>query len=142
MAATIKQLESAIETKLKTALPEFEVAPFPEKPEEYQLLHPFGAVLIQYEGSTYGNNKIVAGAVAQVRYVRFSATVLIRNLRSSSGCYEVMQRINTALHGLTIAGTISAVSMVSEQFYAEADGVWCYVQTYAVATKVVSAVHG
>lgn len=142
MAATVQQLESAIEAKLKAALPELEVAQFPEKPEEYQLLHPLGAVLVQYEGSAYGSNKVSTGAVAQVRTARFAITVLLRNLRGAAGCYEIMQRINTALHGLVIAGAISAVSLVAEHFVSETEGVWCYAQTVTVSTKVVSANHG
>lgn len=141
MAATVQSIETALIAKLGTALPELEVQAFPEKPEEYDLIHPVGACLVQYDGSEFSGNSVGNGAVAQVRRLRFSVVYLVRNLRDSSGCYALLQRGAAALTGLLVAGTLSPGAIVHESFHAEADGVWMYVQSYEFAVRQVVAGH-
>ncbi len=141
MAATVQSIESALITKLGTALPELEVQAFPEKPEEYGLLHPVGAALVQYDGSEFSGNAVGNGGVAQVRKLRFSVVYLVRNLRDSSGCYDVLQRGSAALSGLLVPGTLGPATIVRESFHAEADGIWMYLQSYVFAVRHAVAGH-
>lgn len=139
MIATIQTVETSFIEALQQALPELSVESFPEKPQEYELLHPLGAVLVQYDGSTFGNNRISNGALAQVRTFRVTVTLLVRNLRNSSGCYEALDRAIEALSGLMLPGAIGPVTAVSESFSSEVDGIWIYVQNYEVSTCQVSS---
>lgn len=141
MATTVHDIEAALIAKLGSVLPELEVQAFPEKPEEYSLLHPVGAALVQYDGSEFSGNAIATGGVAQVRTLRFSVVYLVRNLRDSSGCYDILHRGNAALSGLVVPGAVRPVTIVREAFHAEADGVWMYVQSYALAVRHVAAGH-
>ena len=141
MAATVQDIESALIAKLGSALPELEVEAFPEKPEEYSLLHPVGAVLVQYDGSELSGNALANGGVAQVRTLRFSVVYLVRNLRDSAGCYDVLQRGADALSGLIIAGALTPCILARESFNAEADGVWMYAQSYTVKVRHAVAGH-
>lgn len=141
MSASVQDIETALIAKLREALPELSIEAFPERPEDYELLHPLGAVLVQYDGSTYGDNRLSNGGVAQVRTLRFSVVYLVRNLRDSSGCYDVLARGAEALSGLAVPGTIGAGTISSERFNAETDGVWMYLQTYEFAARHVAASH-
>jgi len=141
MSATVQEIQDAIIAKLTSALPELSVEAFPEKPEEYELLHPLGAVLVQYDGSAYSANRIGNGGVSQVRTLRFSVVYLVRNLRDAAGCYDVLARGAEALVGLAIPGTVGAGTIVSESFNAETDGVWMYLQSYEFKAHQVATNH-
>lgn len=125
----IQSIETAVLTALSQSLPELAVEPFPEKPDEYELLHPLGAVLVQYDGSEFSSNNI-AGAVGQQRRARFSVVVLVRSIRGNSGCYRVLEQVSGVLLGLRLPGMLSGATIVQEDFMSEADGVWAYVQRY------------
>ena len=141
MAVSVQDVESAIITKLKTVLPELSVEAFPENLAEYELIHPLGSVLVQYDGSVFGSNKVSSGAVAQVRSLRFAVALVLRNLSGCGGCYDVLQRTITALGGLTIPGAVTCLTPVGEVFSSEADGVWVWVQSYEVSVRFVSDYH-
>ncbi len=141
MAATVQQIETAILTKLRAAIPALSIEPYPENPAEYELLHPLGAVLVQYDGSTYGPNQTVNAAVVQRSTLRFAVVLVMRNLRDQGGCYDMLAAIRAALSGLVIPGTLTALTCLSESFSTEADGVWIYAQTYEVAVRHVVACH-
>lgn len=141
MAASVQDIENAIIAKLREALPGLSIEAFPENPAEYELIHPLGAVLVQYDGSTFRANKVTNGAVAQLRSLRFVLALVLRNLRDSSGCYEVLRTAAEALGGLVIPGAATCLTPVSEGFSSEADGVWVYVQGYEISTRFVSGYH-
>ena len=52
----IRAIENSIIDKLKTHFPEVLVEGFPDKPSEFILLHPIGALLVHYQGSNYSNS--------------------------------------------------------------------------------------
>ena len=141
MAASVQSIENAIITKLQETLPELSIEAFPENPTEYELIHPLGSVLVQYDGSTFRPNKVTNGAAVQIRDLRFVLALVLRNLRDSGGCYDVLQRAAEALGGLVIPGAVTCLTPVNESFSSEADGVWVYVQGYEVSVKFVSEYH-
>ncbi|MBQ7567294.1 hypothetical protein IJT17_00635 [bacterium] len=140
MTATVQDIENAIIAKLQEALPGLSAEAFPERPEEYDLLHPVGAVLVQYEGGTYSGNALSNG-IAQIKTLRFSVVTLVRNLRSSDGCYAAMQAVADALTGFVIPGTVRPMAVVSERFNTEYDGVWSYVQTVETSVRIAAQCH-
>lgn len=125
----VKNAEDLLLAALTTALPEFAVEAFPERPADYSLLHPLGAVLVQYDGSTFGANQL-NGAVAQPRSLRFVVVVIMRNLRDQSGCYDVLSRITQALASLRSPHLVAGATQLSESFLSEAQGVWMYAQVW------------
>lgn len=141
MSATVQEIQDAIIAKLTAALPELTVEAFPDNPGEYELLHPLGAALVQYDGSSYSDNKVSNGAVVQVRTLRFTVVYLVRSLRDSSGCFALMERGAAALSGLCIPGALTAGVLTSDGFLAEADGVWTYVQAVELTTRCAVANH-
>ena len=141
MSVSVQDIENAIMAKLASALPELSVEAFPERPEEYELLHPLGAVLVQYDGSSYSQNSVSNGAVAQVRKPKFSVVYLVRNLRDAAGCYDILDRGREALCGLCITGAITPMEITYEGFTAEHDGVWIYTQMYETSARSVHAPH-
>lgn len=129
---SIAVIENAIIEKLKTDLPELEVTAYPERPSEYEFIHPLGAVLVQYDGGQISGPKAV-GFTVQERDLRFSVVSLSRSLRSHNGCYDVLDRIRKSLLGLKTAGC-RQIWEVSENFADEQDGVWTYIQVFNVHT--------
>lgn len=128
----IGEAEAALVSVLAEALPELSVEPFPEAPAEYDFIHPVGAVLVQYDGGSISPPDSL-GIVSQKRELNFSVVSITRNLRDSCGCYDVLTRIRAALLGLKIQGCEPAYQ-TSERFADETDGVWTYVQGFALGT--------
>ena len=71
----IRDIENAIIEKLKTVFPEVLVQGFPDKPAEFILLHPIGALLVHYQGSNYTSTDAL-GFISQENKKEFSITVV------------------------------------------------------------------
>ena len=56
----------AVLTRLREKLPQLQVEYFPEKPAEYRLNHPVGALLVSYAGSRFDKPNDI-GAVLRLR---------------------------------------------------------------------------
>lgn len=136
----IAAIEDAIIGKLKEALPGMAVEPFPQKPQEYELLHPEGAVLVQYDGSRLADAGVTRAAVA-LRTVTFTVCALTRNLRDSAGSYSVLERISQALTGFRPQGCRDGAKLIAERFLFENDGIWAYVQSYEYRIREVFPDH-
>ena len=59
-----RKIENSIIQKLKDSFPEVLVQGFPDKPSEFILLHPIGALLVHYQGSNYTNSNAL-GIISQ-----------------------------------------------------------------------------
>lgn len=133
----IANLEAALVETLRQALPEFQVEPFPEEPEEYDFIHPLGAVLVQYDSADFQGDRALA-CTALPASLLFNVVVLTRNLRQHHGSYATLERVRRALLGLKLPGW-EQVKQTRESFLAEEDGVWSFVQSYSVQTLVLQA---
>lgn len=120
----IKDIEDQILTKLQAELPEILIRSFPEKPSEFILLHPLGAILIHYQGANYSSTKSL-GFVNQVKTAEFSITIVTRNLRSNSGAYELLDSVRAILTGFQIKDCSELVP-IKESFISETAGIWQY----------------
>ena len=83
----ISEIENSIIEKLKPNFSNLLVQGFPEKPQEFTLLHPVGAILVHYRGGNYSNTDAL-GFISQDKKMDFALTIVTRNLRSNNGGYE------------------------------------------------------
>ena len=125
-------VESDIITKLKADISDVEIKAFPDNPNEYNLIHPGGALLLRYNGSDYqepdpNNQKFLT----QTRLFRWIITIMQRNLSLKNGhrgIYDLIESIRSTLTGYTITGLPDASVMwpIGDRFISENQGLWVY----------------
>lgn len=131
----IRTIENAIISKLKTSFPEVNVEGFPDKPSEFILLHPTGALLVHYQGSNYSNSEAF-GSITQENKKEFSITIVTRNLRSNNGAYEYIDKVKAVLSGYKIDGC-SQLMPSKDNFISENSGIWQYAINFTLTTQNV-----
>ncbi len=132
---SIRDIENSIIDKLKENFSNLLVDGFPEKPQEFTLIHPVGAILVHYRGGNYSNTDAL-GFISQDKKMDFAITVVTRNLRSNNGAYEVLEKIKQVLCGFKILGC-SKLTPVKEGFLSEISGIWQYEITFTLATPSI-----
>lgn len=131
----IREIENCIINKLQQNFSNFQVAGFPEKPQEYVLLHPIGAILVRYCGGSYSSSNSI-GYISQDKKMEFGVTVVTRNLRSNSGSYETLDKIKNVLCGYKIIGC-TKLTPTKENFISEQNGIWQYEILFTLTTPSV-----
>lgn len=129
----IKEIENSIIEHLKNSFPELSVQGFPDKPEEFILLHPTGAILVHYQGSNYTNTEAL-GFISQVNKKEFGITIVTRDLRSNNGAYEYIDKIKSALSGFKI-DECTQLFPVKDYFISENKGIWQYGINFSLKTQ-------
>lgn len=132
---TIANIETAIIERLKSKISDVLVEGFPEKPSEYKLLHPKGALLVSYAGSTFSEPEAV-DIVLQTRKIEFDITVVMRHLRTHEGAYAYLDAVRTVLTGYRIPGC-SKMYPTREQFISEENGIWQYAITFTLTVPAI-----
>ena len=56
----VLQIEEALLSKLQEELPELSVEALPDKPDDYDFIHPVGAVLVKYDSSNFSDDYCLA----------------------------------------------------------------------------------
>lgn len=120
----IRAIENSIIMKLKTSFPEVLVQGFPDKPSEFILLHPVGALLVHYQGGNYTNSNALS-FVSQSNKKEFSITVVTRNLRENEGAYEYIDKVKETLTGFK-PYECSELMPTKDFFISENGGIWQY----------------
>lgn len=120
----IRAIENSIIMKLKTSFPEVLVQGFPDKPSEFILLHPVGALLVHYQGGNYTNSNALS-FVSQSNKKEFSITVVTRNLRENEGAYEYIDKVKETLTGFK-PYECSELIPTKDFFISENSGIWQY----------------
>ena len=131
----IREIENLIVEKLQQNFSDFQVIGFPEKPQEYILLHPIGAILVHYRGGSYSSTNSI-NFVSQDKKMEFGVTVVTRNLRSNSGSYEALDKIKNVLCGYKIAGC-TKLTPTKENFISEQNGIWQYEILFTLTTPSI-----
>lgn len=131
----IRDIEDKIIEKLKEEIPELLVRGFPDKPAEFLLLHPIGAILIHYQGGNYSKSQSL-GYVNQTKTAEFSITIVTRNLRSNAGAYELLDSVRAILTGYRIDGC-SQLTPVKENFISENKGIWQYAINFSLTLPCI-----
>lgn len=148
----IDLLESAFVDRLREQVPEFNVAPFPDKPEDYPFKNAKRELLVAYDGSTYGPAATFA-PLSQDRDARITVTVLARSLRGNGGIVTTVLGVIRALLGWEVTRRVVSgdppvetmqrlggrpVELVSDKHVGRADGVWRWDVTFRVRGIVVA----
>lgn len=120
----IREIENSIIEKLKSTFHEVLVQGFPDKPSEFILLHPIGALLVHYQGSNYTNSNAL-GFISQENKKEFSITIVTRNLRENQGSYEYLDKVKSILTGFEPDGC-SKLMPTKDFFISENKGIWQY----------------
>lgn len=134
MAATL-QIIDAVLSRLQTKLPGLAIEYFPERPAEYRLNHPVGALLVSYLGSQFAAS-VDTWYVAQPRTVKLSVTVVLRQLNGRGGAVDVLDDVRRALLGWAPPDCMK-LKAVSEKFLGETAGLWQYAVDFHTETMQV-----
>ncbi|MGN1124993.1 MAG: Gp37 family protein [Candidatus Gastranaerophilaceae bacterium] len=67
-----RDIENSIIQYLKDKFPQFLVQGFPEKPQEFILLHPVGAILVHYRGGNYSQTDAI-NFISQDKNLNFTS---------------------------------------------------------------------
>lgn len=135
MAVTSEMLEALL-ARLRSHVPGYAVEYFPEKPKDYRLNHPRGALLVSYLGSRF-TAPTDARAVVQPRQVRLSVTLLLRQLNGREGAVAVLDELRGALVGLRLPHCTSGLQAVEERFLGEVAGIWQYALDISAAAMQI-----
>lgn len=131
----IREIENLIIQCLKEKFPEFLVQGFPEKPQEFILLHPVGAILVHYRGGNYSNSNSIF-IISQERGLNFAITIVTRNLRNNNGAYETLDRVKQVLCGYKIP-ECTKLTPNKEGFISETNGIWQYEIIFTLSTPSI-----
>jgi hypothetical protein len=134
MASTLEIID-AIAGRLKAKLPQFAVEFFPDKPRDYRLNHPRGALLVSYTGSRYGDLIDIA-YVAQERTLVVTVTVVMRQLNGRGGAIDAVDAARLALLGWR-PPDCQQLTAASETFLGETAGLWQYALNLRTETLAV-----
>ena len=134
----IREIENTIIELLKHSFPEILVQGFPDKPSEFVLLHPLGALLVHYQGSNYTNTEAL-GFVTQENKKEFSITVVTRNLRSNYGAYEYIDKVKATLSGFAVDECTSLLP-TKDYFISEDKGIWQYGINFTLKTQNIQTI--
>ncbi|MDR1311106.1 MAG: Gp37 family protein [Burkholderiaceae bacterium] len=128
----------AIISRLQERLPGLAVTLFPDKPVEYRLNHPVGALLVSYLGSQFATT-LDTGFVVQPRTVRLSVTVVLRQLNGADGAIAILDQVRLALVGFC-PPSCRKLRAVEENFLDEDAGIWQFAVDFSTETVQVEYV--
>ena len=132
---TILEIEQAIIDRLKEKIQGLEIDSFPEKPADYRLRHPKGALLVRYAGCAY-TEPLATDYIIQDRKISFEVNVLMRHLTSHEGVYAYLDAVRIALTGFK-PPNCGRVYPVKEEFIIEDAGIWHYGIVFTMTTRAV-----
>jgi hypothetical protein len=122
------EIVARISDRLKTYITGLEIARFPDKPGDYRLRHPRGALLVHYAGSME----------EKVRLPRFAVRVVARFERDALRFLEAARLI---LNGWQAPG-FSRLVFLGDEFVEEKQGVWAYDIAFTVPLPAALAAGG
>ena len=96
---------------------------FPEKPAEYRLNHPVGALLVSYAGSRFDKPNDI-GAVLQTQTIQLCVTVVFRQLNGKRGAIDVLDAVRR-------------IWLTREVFIGEVKGLWQYALDFATESVFI-----
>lgn len=130
MSQTALLLDAVLARLNDTFGRELAVELFPEKPAQYRLNHPAGAILLAY-GSSRFSDSAALDAVFQERNLVIPLTLVFRQLNGKAGVIAYLDRIRECLTGWVPPHCDSACRPLDEQFIGQVSGLWQYTQRFA-----------
>lgn len=130
---SINIIEKEIISQLQASVSDLKVEGFPDKPEEYKLLHPKGAVLVHFQGGTYSEPEENI-FLQQTVSLDFGLTLLIKGLRDKNGAYSYIDAVIAALTGFTPTGC-NKMYLNRVDFLSEDNGLWQYAFSFTAPSE-------
>lgn len=90
---TTDDLKLAIVDKIGIDIPEYIAELFPDDPKNYNMIHPNGALLVSYAGSTYNGKS----GNQQVRLMSYEVTIISKNLNGNLGVDAMVDRVRQSV---------------------------------------------
>jgi len=134
----IKEIENQIIERIKSRIQDLHIEGFPEKPSEFRLTHPKGAILVHYQGGNYSESKSL-GYMVQDKKLEFSITVITKNLRSHEGSYFYLDKVRQILTGYR-PDNCSKMQPIKEDFISEDNGIWQYSINFSLTTPTIEEI--
>nr|VFK03559.1 MAG: Gp37 protein [Candidatus Kentron sp. H]VFK04439.1 MAG: Gp37 protein [Candidatus Kentron sp. H]VFK06827.1 MAG: Gp37 protein [Candidatus Kentron sp. H] len=134
---TPEALVAAVLKRLKTEFDDLTVAPYPDRPESYQLKHPTGVLLVRYTDSRYGPS--LDTRVVQERRMALEVTLYLRALRGDGGVDTVLERLRLNLTGYAPDG-FDKLRPLRDGFVDENNGLWRYAMDFETGTTVIEGI--
>ena len=132
---SINEIENQIIERIKNQIQDLHIQGFPEKPSEFRLTHPKGAILVHYQGGNYSESKSL-GYMVQDKKLEFSITVVTKNLRSHEGSYFYLDKVRQILTGYK-PDNCSKMQPIKEDFLSEDNGIWQYSINFSLTTPTI-----
>jgi len=132
---TINEIENQIIERINSKINDLHIQGFPEKPSEFRLTHPKGAILVHYQGGNYSESKSL-GYMVQDKKLEFSVTVVTKNLRSHEGSYFYLDKVRQILTGYR-PDNCSKIQPIKEDFLSEDNGIWQYSINFSLTTPTI-----
>ncbi len=123
MAATLPILQD-VAGRIRSKMPDIETRLFPDNPAGYRFIHPKGAVLVGYQGSSFAAPHDTE-AVVQQRKLTLHLTLFGRGVHNDAGTLDMLDRLRLAVTGYRPADC-NKIHLLEESFADESDGVWQY----------------
>jgi hypothetical protein len=120
--SVLEKVEDAIIALLNQSLPNWvDIEPWPENPDDYDLVDKKGVVLVHYTGSRFVEAKDLT--TNQMRGMGWALILKTRSFRGQYGAYSILEDIRQALQGQSFEGG-GPVRMVRDDLVKERDGIW------------------
>lgn len=103
------------------------VEEMPDAPEQYSLIHPRAALLVQYVGSGYTER----GPGAQERRVEIDVHVVGRFIGGDHSVYTYIDGVLSGLHGFRVSSPAGRMYPVRDRLVARDTDRWQYAVTFA-----------
>lgn len=129
----IATTEQAIIDRLTAQIANIKVEGYPDDPLTYKLIHPNGALLVQYEGSGFSAPEDY-NFVQQREKALFSVIVVTKNLRTHTGAYAFIESVKTKLTGYLIPN-LKKLYLVRIKFLSDEGGIWRYEVAFALNVR-------
>lgn len=126
----------AVVARLKQKLTTLQIEYFPEKPADFRLNHPVGAVLVSYPGSRFGKPEDI-DAVMQSHTITLNATVVFRQLNGRQGAVAVLDTVRRVLCGYQPPNCRRKIWLVRDVFLGNVGGLWQYALDFATESVLI-----
>jgi|GEM_PF-1569682 hypothetical protein len=134
----LAEAEAAIVKRIKHLLEEFEVTitPFPGDSEQVPKPGRKGQVFIGYKRSRFRVTSMLPATCEVI--AEYELSLQLRDLRSHSGAYPILDAIRYAITGfIPLKGPSHKCYPVQEGFVKAEDGIWYYALVVAVAMQQI-----
>ena len=119
----IEIIENEIITILKNTLPEIRVESFPDNVSNFTLLNAKGAVLVHFQGFAGTPLSFANFEDTKIKY-EFGLTIILRNLKSPKGIYQVIKNIYDSTNLVSIDNMF--LRCQTGEFISKENDLWIY----------------